>query len=238
MRVVLWNCKGGLKNEDKVKYLLDFQPDIAVIPEIRESHVQALNPQDSCWVTNHPSSKAPKGLGVLCFGIYRIERLPRDEEMEIFLPLRIHGGPQPFNLLAFWNFYHLCKHGRFRGAKREAGVELAALRHYRSFLADPSLFIGDLNMGPTLSLPNFSRVAVVLEEIGLKDLSCIKPQRSSDASHWKTFRMRRNEKIFYHHLDHAFGSAFFVKQFSSFQIDEKAMEIFSDHAPVALEFQT
>ena len=238
MRVVLWNCKGGLKKKDKVKYLLDFRPDIAVIPEIREAHLQALNPQDYCWVTNHPLGKAPKGLGVLCFGNYRIEQLPRDEEMEIFLPLRIHGGLQAFNLLAFWNFYHLCKHGRFRGAKGEAGVALAALRHYSSFLADPSLFIGDLNMGPTLSQPSFARLSTVLEENGLKDLSRIKAQKSSNGSHWNTFRMRRKAKIFYHHLDHAFGSAFFEKRLDAFLIDEQAMELFSDHAPIAIEFQT
>lgn len=237
MRVVLWNCKGGLQRKDKVDYLLGFRPDIAVIPEIRETHVQALGPQDFVWVTNHPAGRSPKGLGVLCFGDYRIQMLPRDEEMEIYLPLKVQNGSLSFNLLAVWNFYHLCKQGRFHGVKGEAGVELSALRHYQPFLADPSLLIGDLNMGPTLSLFNFSRLTAALGEIGLKDLSRTKSCGCPDGSPWKTFRMMRKGNIFHHHLDHVFGSVFFEKRLGSFEVDEKAMDMFSDHSTVALEFQ-
>ena len=236
MRVVLWNCKGGLQRKNKVQYLLGFQPDIAIIPEIREAHVQVLKPKASCWVTNNHDGRSPKGLGILCFGNYRLERLPRDEEMEIYLPLKIHNGSLSFNLLAVWNFYSLCKRGRFRGARGEAGVEIAALNHYRSFLPDPSLLIGDLNMGPTLSLHSFSRLSGLLAEMGFKDLSQIRTQQLSKGFRWKTFRMRRKEQFFYHHLDHAFGSPFFSDRLDSFEIDEQAMDKFSDHAPVVLDF--
>jgi len=236
MRVVLWNCKGGLQRKDKVEYLLGFKPDIAIIPEIRKAHVQALKPMDFCWVTNHPDGRSPKGLGVLCFGNYRLECLPRDEEMEIYLPLKIHNGSFSFKLLAIWNFYSLCKRGRFRGARGEAGVELAALHHYRSFLPDPSLLIGDLNMGPTLSLQCFSRLSGLLAEMGFKDLSSIRATQISKGFNWKTFRMRRKEQFFYHHLDHAFGSPSFSERLNTFQIDEQAMDKFSDHAPVIIDF--
>ena len=236
MRVVLWNCKGGLQRKDKVEYLLGFKPDIAIIPEIRKAHVQALKPMDFSWATNHPDGRSPKGLGVLCFGNYRLECLPRDEEMEIYLPLKIRNGSFSFNLLAIWNFYSLCKRGRFRGARGEAGVELAALHHYRAFLPDPSLLIGDLNMGPTLSLECFSRLSGLLEEMSLKDLSRISTERRSKVFHWKTFRMKRKEQFFYHHLDHAFGSPSFSERLDSFQIDEQAMDKFSDHAPVIINF--
>ena len=113
---------------------------------------------------------------------------------------------------------------------------MAALHHYRAFLPDPSLLIGDLNMGPTLSLECFSHLSGLLVEMGLKDLSRIRTQQLSKDFHWKTFRMKRKEKFFYHHLDHAFGSPFFSDRLDSFEIDKQAMDKFSDHAPVVLDF--
>jgi exonuclease III len=72
--------------------------------------------------------------------------------------------------------------------------------------------------------------------MGFKDLSQIRTQQLSKGFRWKTFRMRRKEQFFYHHLDHAFGSPFFSDRLDSFEIDEQAMYKFSDHAPVVLDF--
>ena len=58
-----------------------------------------------------------KGLGILCFNGFQIQELPRDEDMEIYIPVKIKGKGIEFNLLAIWNFYWACKQGRFKGVK-------------------------------------------------------------------------------------------------------------------------
>lgn len=236
MRVVLWNCKGGLKRKDKVEYLLGLKPDIAVIPEIRKAHIPFLQPKNSIWLTNLPEAKGPKGLGVLSYGDYSLHELTSDPEMEIYLPIRVKSTVKDFNLLAVWNFYHLCKKGRFRGVKGENGVELSALRHYRSTLNDPCLLVGDLNMGPTLTGNGFSHFSAILEEMGLSDLSKCKHESSSDSRVFSTFRMKNKGRTFHHHLDHVFGSASFESSLKSYQTDSRAMDDFSDHAPVLVDF--
>ena len=53
MRVVLWNCDGGLARKVKVDFFKSLEPDVAVLPEIRKAHIEVLAPQDSRWITNN-----------------------------------------------------------------------------------------------------------------------------------------------------------------------------------------
>ena len=149
MKILLWNCCNGLANEEKVSLIKKLQPDIAIVPEIREGDIEKVQPSSSIWVTNNHTGNRPKGLGVLAFngGVLHLE--PHDEEMEIFLPIRVHFDNFRFNLLAVWNFYSACKQGRFKGIKTgDSVLEFEAIRHYRKFLSSPALIAGDWNLGP------------------------------------------------------------------------------------------
>ena len=89
MRVLLWNCNNGLGKKEQIDQFRSFACDIAVVPELKESNIEAIKPDDSVWITNNFGIKKPKGLGVLAFNGWKLEELPRDEDMEIYIPLKL-----------------------------------------------------------------------------------------------------------------------------------------------------
>ena len=101
------------------------------------------------WITNNHVNPRPKGLGVLTFNDFSLEVQPRDEDMEIFIPLKICKVGFSFNLLAVWNFYYACKQGRFKGVRGDNCLEWSALKHFGPKLSSPSLMVGDWNFGRT-----------------------------------------------------------------------------------------
>jgi len=131
MRILSWNCNNGINQPEQLNYFKSFKPDLAIIPEVKEYNIEKLGPDSAVWVTNNPKNKSPKGLGVLAFNGFKLEELPRDHDMEIFIPLKVLKGDFSFNLLAVWNFYYVCKRGRFKDLKGPDCLEYSALKHYK-----------------------------------------------------------------------------------------------------------
>ena len=231
MRVLLWNCNNGLGQKAQLEQLHSFKCDIAVIPELKEANIEAIDPDASIWVTNNFETKRPKGLGVLTFNGWNLKPLPRNDEMEIYLPLEISKGDFSFNLLAVWNFYWACKSGRFKNVKGENALEWEAMRHYRHLFADPALVVGDWNFGPTFYKDAFIKLVSIFEESDMRslyhDYFSLEP---SETKH-PTFQTTRNTQ---HHLDHMFGSASIYSKMKSFEILDLQEVILSDHAPCFL----
>ena len=100
MNILLWNCNNGINKLEQIDYFKSFQCDLAVIPELKERNISSLEPEYAAWVTNNHSNPNPKGLGVLTFNGWQLDELPRDEDMEIYIPLRIFNSSCSFNLLA------------------------------------------------------------------------------------------------------------------------------------------
>jgi exonuclease III len=234
MRIVLWNCDGGLARKPKVDFLKALEPDVAVLPEIREQHIEGLAPRDSRWVTNNSKTDSPKGLGVLTFKQYSLEDFSRDEEMEIYFPLRVRSQDFSFNLLAVWNFYYASKTGRFKGVRGKNSVEYTSADHYRSFLADPSLLVGDLNFGPDFGR-GFTKYCGVLNQIGLKSLYHQDADLDVGQTKLQTYKPNRGGKKY--HLDHIFGSQFFQKRLARFHCEPLEKVPFSDHAALVIDFK-
>jgi hypothetical protein len=232
MRIISWNCNNGINKEAQLEYFKSFEPDIAIIPELKQKNIELLNPKDAVWVTNNHSNPSPKGLGVLSFGDYRLKQLPRDEDMEIFIPLRVSGGNMTFNLLAFWNFYSACKQGRFKGVEGPGCLEYAALEHYKPLFQDPAIMAGDLNFGPTFSQIEFLKVVKILEQSGMKSLYHEYNGMPLSQSKNSTYITPRKN---YHHIDHMFGSEMFYKNMKAFKIDDFKNVVLSDHAPLLLD---
>ena len=89
MRILLWNCCKGINQKKQIDYFKSFNCDLAVLPELKESNIDTLSASSSVWITNNHNSPKPNGLGVLAFNDIQIESLPRDDDMEIFIPLKI-----------------------------------------------------------------------------------------------------------------------------------------------------
>ncbi len=234
MKLVLWNCNSGIGKKEQIDFLLRFQPDIAVIPEMRESNIKALKPNDAEWITNNHKTKSPKGLGVITYNGYELKPVERDNDMEIFLPLIVSKANFQFNLLAVWNFYYACKQGRFKGVKGPSCLEFEALKHYKNFLsANESIVAGDWNLGPTFAQSDFLEVCRLLADSGLDSLYHKSFNLKVNESEHRTFRRSQGQL---HHLDHIFGSGLFSQSIKSYIIPPLSEVILSDHSPVVVEF--
>ena len=232
MNILLWNCNNGINKPKQIDYFKSFQCDLAVIPELKEGNIPSLEPDSAVWVTNNHSNPNPKGLGVLTFNGWQLDELPRDEDLEIYIPLKVSDSSRSFNLLAVWNFYWACKGGRFKDVKGESALEWSAIRHYKTLFNDPSIIIGDWNFGPTFSQEAFVRLERELNESGLTSLYHLRYELSSRQTSHSTFKTTRGNL---HHIDHMFGSKVFQSEMRDYSIRHFDEVVLSDHAPSLLE---
>ncbi len=234
MRIGVWNCHNGLKSPEQIKQLASLKLDVAIIPELRKSDISYLHASDSLWVTNNHSQTSPKGLGVLAFGDWRISSLPRDAEMEIYVPFEAWLGNTGVNILAVWNFYSAAKQGRFRGAKGDDRVELVALEYYRFLMKKDFVMAGDFNFGPTFSQASFVRYCQLLEEMGVHSLYHNFFELPYGATKHATFRHSQGNL---HHLDHIFASEDLLPAMRSFEIMDITKAVRSDHAAIVADLE-
>ena len=236
MKVLQWNCCNGMGTAAQIEYFQQFECDIAILPELKESNIAPLEPSSHVWITNNHDNPKPKGLGVLAFNGIELTPLPRDEDMEIYIPLRVTASNLSFNLLAVWNFYSACKQGRFKDVKGEMNgidcLEWSAIRHYGSLLQDPALLIGDWNFGPTFSQAAFIKLCNLLSDLGVNSLYHQFNDLSIDESNHPTFKTTRKN---FHHLDHIFGSSYFSESMKNLSVDSFDNVVLSDHVPLLLE---
>ena len=234
LRILLWNCNNGLGSEKQRNYFFSFNPDIAIVPELKEHNLLGLSPHDSIWLTNNKSNPHPKGLGILAFNGWQLSELPRDEDMEIYIPTVASKEGIEIKILAIWNFYWACKQGRFKGVKGENCLEWEAIRHYADFLKSDCLMIGDFNFGPTFSQKAFVELTERLSELDMKSLYHEFYGLPVTESRHSTFvGTRQNE----HHLDHIFGSGIYKQALKNFEIGKLEDAVLSDHAPLLAEFK-
>jgi hypothetical protein len=229
MKILLWNCCNGIGRQEQIDYFNSFGCDIAIVPEMKETNISAFSPCDSVWVTNNHKNPTPKGLGVLAFNGWKIKELPRDDEMEIFIPLRMSKNGFKFNLLAVWNFYYACKQGRYKG---NYGLEEDAIKHYRPLFHDSVLICGDWNYGPTFATKEFKALGALMAKDEITSLYHKHENLPLDSTNHHTFKTTRKN---FHHIDHMFGSKLFSDNITNYYIDSFENVVLSDHAPSLLE---
>ena len=130
MKIAIWNVMNGMGSSQQIELFKSLCVDLAILPELKYKNIDGLNPKDAVWITNNFSNKTPKGLGVLSFNDTSLRELPRDEDMEIYIPITVKHPNYAFDLLAVWNFYFACKRGRFKGVKGDGCLEWSAIRKY------------------------------------------------------------------------------------------------------------
>ena len=107
-------CNEWMGRPEQIDLFRSLQPDLAILPELKEKNIHALRPNDAVWITNNHENKSPKGLGLLSFNQTSLSPLSRDEDMEIYIPVSVHNPSYKFDLLGVWNFYFECKQGALR----------------------------------------------------------------------------------------------------------------------------
>jgi hypothetical protein len=165
-RLLSWNVALSLRT--KWPALTALTPDFAILPEVSRADVESLvpDPRRRDWIGDNDR----KGLGVVSFGDYTLERgASYHPKHQFFLPARI-SGPTEFNLLAVWALNH-------RNRSELAGqrdTTLQAMTHYCEFLGQGAhtIVAGDFNHNviwdkPRASRANFRSVLNALEKLDL-----------------------------------------------------------------------
>lgn len=237
MRLVAWNCNMGLHS--KIDRLLSLRPDIAVIPEcaspaILRDKAALFMPQHCEWI---PGSGDQKGLGVLAFGDYTLERYAGiDLGLRFMLPLHVRG-PVEFSLLATWamNMSDSIK-------RTDPGPMLGALDRYREFLATgPAIVAGDFNNHFVFDKPNracnHANTLVRMKELGLSSAYHHVTGEPAGKESRPTFYWYRDPNKPYH-IDYCFVSKTWLPYVHGVTIGNREDWLgHSDHMPIIVDLQ-
>lgn len=223
MRIVSWNCNGGLRR--KVEAVESLRPDILVLQEASRRDVAALDAAFHHWVggSEHRGLAVVSRLTPSC----RIASSYRSD-LPWFLPVEIGS----LRILAVWacvaspglRYVRLIHH---------------ALDHYQPFLAaGPALVIGDLNSSAVFDRKHqpLSHTALVkrLDHIGLTSAWHLQTGEAHGAESSPTFYMYRHRDKPYH-FDYAFVPQSFTPGMRLELGPPDPWLSLSDHLPLILD---
>lgn len=232
MRVVSWNCCGGLRN--KLGALLALNADIYIIQECEDpsrsnDKAYAQWSTGSLWVGGNKN----KGLGVFS----RNTRLasidwPRDS-LELFLPFTAN---EHLTILGVWTRQANSPNFRYIG---QAWKYLQA--HGNKIPRQRSLVLGDFNSNACWDewdrWWNHTDVVRELSELGLESIYHHCNSEAQGKETQPTFFMHRKRARPYH-IDYAFASAELMKGASISVGDPEQWLEFSDHMPIVVDIVT
>lgn len=244
MRLVAWNCAGGLHLPRKYEPLLALRPDIAVISECVKPSILARKlgrvldfSAAPLWTGGVPDPH--RGLAVFFFngaaGICHSQFAP---ELQWLLPVEV-SAPRRFNLLGVLT-------GTAGLRKAEPGTLRDGLDFYRRFLTEEDAVVaGDFSNNAAWypgRASNHRRAVEILKGCGLVSAYHAKTGELQGQESARTYyRWRREEEG--HHIDHIFiphawsewGFRLEIGSFHDWVRKSPAKASRSDHAPLVLD---
>ncbi|SIS64018.1 Exonuclease III [Thalassolituus maritimus] len=245
MKIVTWNCNGGLRN--KLHAIDSLEADLVVVQEC-EDPAQSTKAYrewagDYIWYGKNKN----KGIGIFprngnCVrkvtwsGEFTIEGLGshdrpifwRTEDLELFLPFRLNNR---FTLLACWT----------KGGSKAFGYigQLwKYLQIHKCDLSEPNtIVLGDLNSNSIWDKDdrwwNHSNVVEELRDLGLQSVYHNRRNESQGTETQPTFYLQRNRAKAYH-IDYAFVSENLLSGCVLTIGDPDIWLSISDHMPLVL----
>lgn len=218
----------------KFARLRSLRPDVAVIQECADPGApRGWRPDCAAydWIGFNPT----KGLGIFAFGDLALTRHPGyAPRYALYLPVTVSGWCR-FNLLGAW---------AADPRRVPAGAThdpLAALQHYRRFLAEaPSVVAGDFNRLPQqMSVRRSGPGSSVMDALageGLANADYAMSDASGQHALRRThFHQRKFSRGFV--VDYVFIPADAAAQLSAFEVGDPHDWInWSDHVPLVAEF--
>lgn len=145
MRLVIWNCWGGLDSARATR-LAELQPDVAVVCEAGDTLLWPEDldePTSFVWKGSNPS----KGLATLSFGDWTLTPFDEPPRCPWVSALTV-AGPRTFQLLAVWTVEAPDRPGY-------TAQVAEAISAYRAELASGAMVLaGDLNCSPQTANPH------------------------------------------------------------------------------------
>ena len=244
MRLVVWNCQGGL--HDKWSHLVELRPDIAIVPESAEPEVVAAKLgeragwSDVQWV----GAQRHKGLAVYAFNGYT---LTRDRactgERRWLLPLQV-CGVESFRLLAVWDFEYDSRWSRNVSGKRPGQIELALEELGWLQQEGRAVVAGDFNnpfaWEKQTGLRSITKLSRYLMSRGLVSAyHYTHDVPVGEEQHMTYWQHRKDAETLSFHIDHIFVPAEWMHEGGEFSLGTHAEwcveKAASDHAPLVLD---
>jgi len=249
MKIVSWNCNGGLRN--KLANIDALDADLFVIQECENPEFQSKSYRD--WAGNYLwiGTDKNKGIGVFPKNgntvsalewnrSFKIESFKhahpyhewKTTDLKLFLPFRVNDS---FNVLGVWT----------KGARGETfsyiGQFWKYLQIHRDDLtADETVIIGDFNSNNIWDKSdrwwNHSAVVSELEDLGIYSLYHYLNDEAQGLESMPTFYLYRNHEKAYH-IDYAFISKRLITDcYLEIGRIEDWLSV-SDHLPLILEIK-
>jgi GTP pyrophosphokinase len=229
LRVVSWNCNGGLRGRKAERLAAELRPDVAVVSECAET-AEVPGLESIAWTGDY----ATKGLGVFARPGLRAALDPSwDRARQWFLP--VHLPAVGVDVLAVWAMNQRGGEGQPRWRTRRA------LGHYAPFLASGrAVVIGDFNDNVRWDRPRYPAFAGTLEELGAKGYTSLYHARTFERHGVETgatlFWQRKVGQPYL--IDHAFVPADWLGAVERFDIGSAADWLAdSDHMPLLVELR-
>ncbi len=235
MKLISWNCNMAYRG--KAAALLQYQPDIVVVPECEQPEKLKFpegvtQPIDQIWFGNNPH----KGIGIFSYSKYRFSLFKHyNPAFRYVIPVSVTGGKQEFNLFAIWANNPDDKDGRY--------VEQIwkALQYYEKLLTgSPVLLAGDFNSNTIWDISHkwggHSAVVDYLAERGVPSTyHKFHKMKQGEEAH-ATLYMHRNQQKPYH-IDYCFASKGFMRKLTAVEIGKyEDWAGLSDHVPLMITF--
>jgi exodeoxyribonuclease-3 len=222
----------------KFALLAALNPDIAIVaecakPERVEMQLKSFTAEGVQWVGDSET----KGLAVIAFGEYRLTVDHRhDPQRKHFLPVAVEG-PNRFNLLAVWAFWHRVP----KSNSAANGSLVDALDHYRAYLSEsPSVVAGDFNNNVRWDKPNrkgHAHCVSELSDLGLHSAYHItrKVEQGTEPEPTLYWRNRKIDGPSYH-IDYCFIPSAWRAKLAGVKVgDFDAWISSSDHMPLIVD---
>lgn len=218
----------------KVDLLLQYQPDLLVIPECE--HSDKINfPQpltSAVWYGDNQH----KGLGVFSFGCYKLELLDcHKPSFKTILPIAVTGDDIDFTLFAIW-----ANHPTDKGYQY-VGQIWKAIHHYEDLIKpERTILMGDFNSNSIWDKPRrIGNHTDLVQNLSLKQIKSVY-HHHFDQAHGNelhpTFNLYKSIEKPYH-LDYCFVSKDMMLKLTSMRIGKyNEWKKYSDHLPLIVEF--
>jgi len=237
MKVITWNCNMAFRR--KAHLLLQFNPDIVVIPECEHFDkltfsAPALKPSQSVWFGQNRN----KGLGIFSYSDYKIRVLgSHNEKFQMVIPVAVKNKQSRFNLFAIW-----ANNPRDPDGQYVTQVWKAIKYYDRIIRKRGTMLIGDFNSNTIWDKPHregkHSAVVNWLEEKGICSVYHRHFNQAQGSEKHPTLYMYRHKEKSYH-IDYCFASGDMMDRLESVEVgDYEYWRQFSDHMPMIVNFRS
>lgn len=226
MRIINWNCKMAYRN--KSEKILDYNPDIAIIPEceyLGENNLKRI------WIGNNKN----KGLCIFSYSEYNLELFENvNSDIKYVLPIKV-TGKESFYILAIW-----AMNDKINVKNRYIGQVWNAINYYKNLLNDKVIIVGDfnwnLNFDNNLSYPLNGNFCDVIDFLAKQKITSAYHQFNNEkfGNETKPTLFLHHKKEEPYHIDYCFLSEDFRVNLVRVGRYEDWIKL-SDHLPIIVD---